>query len=216
MTFDYRAQAYEIATPGHEKHVDAAVNRLHYNESLHMHNLGEEKRQHGACAYCWLRAGRAIRALADANLVTAEQDDGSYAHPNGESETPWHTIRLHRGEHIIDPGLHELVDVTHAASCATLPVGAICWIEREPHRDWWPAAHGTYRIRLTTFISGGTEDGPDFAEGMDVQALDKATGRWSDYADDGAEHDPQTCTECCDDPWSRQAAAEARDGGDDD
>jgi hypothetical protein len=66
---DYRAQAYAWAGPGNEIHVDVIVSRLHYNESLHMHHLGVEKKQHGACEYCWLRAGRAVRALVDAGAL---------------------------------------------------------------------------------------------------------------------------------------------------
>lgn len=40
-----------------------------HNESIHMHDLGDEKRQHGACSYCWLRAGRAVRALVEAGAI---------------------------------------------------------------------------------------------------------------------------------------------------
>lgn len=63
MTYDYRAQAYRIAGAGNEEAVNVIAAELHYNESLHMHNLGEEKQQHDACGYCWLRAGRAASAL---------------------------------------------------------------------------------------------------------------------------------------------------------
>jgi len=63
MSHDDRDQAYKWAGPGNEKYVDAIAADLHYNESIHMHNLGDEKEQHGACTYCWLRAGRAVRAL---------------------------------------------------------------------------------------------------------------------------------------------------------
>jgi hypothetical protein len=64
---DYRAQAYAWAGPGNEIHVDVIASRLHYNESLHLHELGNE--QYGACTYCWLRAGRAVRALVDAGAL---------------------------------------------------------------------------------------------------------------------------------------------------
>jgi excisionase family DNA binding protein len=66
---DYRALAYEMAGPGNEKHVDAVAEANHYNESLHMHDLGVEKKQHGACAYCWLRAGRAVQALVQTGAI---------------------------------------------------------------------------------------------------------------------------------------------------
>ncbi len=65
---DYRAQAYAWA-PDHTAAINAAASRLHYNESLDLHKLGEENTQHGACSYCWLRAGRAVRALIDAGLL---------------------------------------------------------------------------------------------------------------------------------------------------
>jgi len=70
---DYRALAYEMAGPGNEKHVDAVAAANHYNESIHMHDLGVEKKQHGACSYCWLRAGRAVRALVETGAITAPQ-----------------------------------------------------------------------------------------------------------------------------------------------
>lgn len=73
--FGYRAQAYAWAGSGLTSHVDAIAARLHYNESLDLHTLGEETRQHGACAYCWLRAGKAVRALVDAGLITPGRPD---------------------------------------------------------------------------------------------------------------------------------------------
>jgi hypothetical protein len=61
--WDYRAVAYKYAGSGNEPLVDAVAEILHYNESLHMHTLGEEDAQHGACSYCWLRAGRSVRVV---------------------------------------------------------------------------------------------------------------------------------------------------------
>ena len=69
---DYRALAYEMAGPGNEKHVDAVAKANHYNESIHMHDLGVEKRHHGACSYCWLRAGRPVRALVGTGAIAAQ------------------------------------------------------------------------------------------------------------------------------------------------
>ena len=69
MPFDYRAQAYKWAGPGNEAAVDAVVRDLHYNEPLEMHQLGQEGTQYGACSYCWLRAGRAVHALAIKELM---------------------------------------------------------------------------------------------------------------------------------------------------
>lgn len=71
MSYDYRAQAYHMAGAGNEKAVDAVAAELHYNESLHMHNLGDEKKEHGACSYCWLRAGRAVHALVAIGAIPA-------------------------------------------------------------------------------------------------------------------------------------------------
>lgn len=61
---DYRQQAYDWAGPGREAMVDAIADFLHFNESLHMHEDIEAK----CCAYCWLRAGKAIRALVNAGV----------------------------------------------------------------------------------------------------------------------------------------------------
>ena len=72
---DYRAQAHKWAGPGNESYVNAIAASLHYNESLHMHNLGKEKKQQGACEYCWLRAGRAVYALVRAGVTLAAPGD---------------------------------------------------------------------------------------------------------------------------------------------
>jgi len=74
---DYRALAYEMAGPGNEKNVDAVASANHYSESIHMHDLGVEKKQHGACSYCWLRAGRAVRALAAIGAISATSTEAS-------------------------------------------------------------------------------------------------------------------------------------------
>jgi len=56
---DYRAQAVQWAGPEREAMVDVVALFLHRNESLHMHEaIGEP-----CCAYCWLRAGKAVMAL---------------------------------------------------------------------------------------------------------------------------------------------------------
>lgn len=62
---DYRAQAHRWGGPGREALVDAIALFLHHNESLHMHeDVGA-----ACCAYCWLRAGKAILALTQAGLM---------------------------------------------------------------------------------------------------------------------------------------------------
>lgn len=82
MAADYRAQAYIFAGPGRELMVDAIARFLHRNESLHMHeDIGDP-----CCAYCWLRAGKAVLALVNGSLLRAPVvwwlDDG------GESPEP--------------------------------------------------------------------------------------------------------------------------------
>ncbi len=67
--YDYRAQAYRMAGAGNEKLVNVVAATLHYNESLHMHDLANA--EHGKCSYCWLRAGRAVRALAEVTTFSA-------------------------------------------------------------------------------------------------------------------------------------------------
>jgi hypothetical protein len=79
MSHDYRKQAYDWAGDGNEKLVDAVAARLHYNESLHMHNLGVEKKQYGACEYCWLRAGKAVRALVDIGAIGSKTERAAAA-----------------------------------------------------------------------------------------------------------------------------------------
>lgn len=62
---DYREQALKWAGPGRETAVDLVQAKLHFNESLHLHeNIGD-----ASCAYCWLRAGRAVMALAESGFM---------------------------------------------------------------------------------------------------------------------------------------------------
>lgn len=72
---DYRAQAHKWAGPGNEKHVDTIAVSLHYNESIHMHDLAKKEIEHDACGYCWLRAGRAVYALIGAGVTLATPGD---------------------------------------------------------------------------------------------------------------------------------------------
>lgn len=125
---DYRAQAYKWAGEGREHHVNAIAASLHYNESLHLHTLGKEESQHGACEYCWLRAGRAVHALAEVGLLTATVPTSIVApvlvgqiwadkYPGSKGRT----VRV--------------VDVDHAR--ATIEVIT----EAEPHLRWTPAGY---------------------------------------------------------------------------
>lgn len=69
---DYRAQAIKWAGAERAAMVDAIAPFLHHNESLHMHeDIGES-----CCAYCWLRAGKAVMALAAAGLLPGAQAAG--------------------------------------------------------------------------------------------------------------------------------------------
>lgn len=63
---DYREIANEFAGPGHEQLVEAIATYHHGNESMHMHQNVESRTP---CAYCWLRAGRAVRVLAARGAV---------------------------------------------------------------------------------------------------------------------------------------------------
>lgn len=70
MATDYRALALEFAGPGREAMVDAIAPFLHRNESLHMHeDIGKT-----CCAYCWLRAGKAVMALVSAGILLNADD----------------------------------------------------------------------------------------------------------------------------------------------
>lgn len=57
---DYRAIALAwVAEPDHRPAVEAAAKHLHYNESLHLHDVdGTEP-----CSYCWLRAAKTVQAI---------------------------------------------------------------------------------------------------------------------------------------------------------
>jgi hypothetical protein len=56
-----RTHAYAL-TDGREIEVETVAAMLHFNESLHMHeNVSDQV----PCAYCYLRAGRAIKAMTD-------------------------------------------------------------------------------------------------------------------------------------------------------
>lgn len=132
------------------------------------------------------RRTRRLRTYAERILDFLDEDDDSYS-TSYDAQYAWHTVRLYSGEHPFgDPGPHDLVDVGHPSQCGTLPPGAVCWFNNEPHRDWWPAAHGSYRLRTIEFLVGGGPDGddPDVAQGMDIQVLDEATGAWSDWDGD--------------------------------
>lgn len=71
---DYREQGYAWAGRGFKKHVDAIAARLHHSESSHLHNLDDV---HGACSYCWLRAGKAVLALIEGGLLAGTTTDAT-------------------------------------------------------------------------------------------------------------------------------------------
>jgi hypothetical protein len=75
----YEQQAYEIAGPDSEEAVRAVAEALHRGESMHTH---AEYQSPEPCSYCWLRAGRAVRALRelmgyDANVRARSEQEGS-------------------------------------------------------------------------------------------------------------------------------------------
>lgn len=58
---DYRATAMAwIAEAEHRPAVEAIAKHLHYNESLHLHDMVERREP---CSYCWLRAAKAVQAV---------------------------------------------------------------------------------------------------------------------------------------------------------
>jgi hypothetical protein len=62
---DYLDIATRIAGPGYKPLILAVALNLHNNESIHLHDLGREKKNHGACSYCLMRAGQSVRAMSD-------------------------------------------------------------------------------------------------------------------------------------------------------
>lgn len=64
MTYDYQQIANDIAGPDCREAVRVVAEKLHYNESMHLHEGSERKEP---CSYCWLRAGKAVRALREFN-----------------------------------------------------------------------------------------------------------------------------------------------------
>jgi hypothetical protein len=96
---DYRKQAHDWAGPGREAAVDIVQAKLHFNESLHMHQDIDKT----SCAYCWLRAGKAVMALAEAGLlpvplaVWSLQDD-EYANTFGGQPEVFASERAARAE----------------------------------------------------------------------------------------------------------------------
>lgn len=155
------------------------------NNRARMHRLWARNDDLWRAAH-WTEVARRTRQIHDAvaegllDRLAAEEDDDSYRNQY-EFQAAWHTLRLYRGPDIFEPGEHDLIEVGHAAQCRTLPPGAVCWFAHDPCRDWWPVGYGTYRIRATQFINGGTEDGPNIQEGMDIQVLDETAGTWSDW-----------------------------------
>lgn len=88
-----------------------------------------------------------------------------------QAEMAWHTLRIFLGEHPLDGGQTELIEITHPDVCRTLPAGAACWASNEMLRDWWPSDLGTWRIRPTTHTSGGDEDEPNLVDALDIEPV---------------------------------------------
>jgi hypothetical protein len=92
-------------------------------------------------------------------------------HYDDEQATAWHQVRLYRGLHPFDAVETLLCEITHPDECQALPPGAVCWVERDPHRDGWPTEPGRYRIRLVDQLTGGDEDGPQYMTALDVEPI---------------------------------------------
>lgn len=67
QTAEY-AHALELAV-GDAGLLRQVAQKLHYNESMHMHDDIESK---DPCRYCWLRAGRALAAAREQLSVTLQ------------------------------------------------------------------------------------------------------------------------------------------------
>jgi excisionase family DNA binding protein len=63
---DYRQIAGEIAGAGHDDLIHAVATRLHANDPPHLHIDADQPEP---CAYCWLRAGRAVRVMVTVGAV---------------------------------------------------------------------------------------------------------------------------------------------------
>lgn len=69
---DYLAIAKRVTNQQHEELIVKVARNLHYNESMHMHTYDVEEVNHGACPYCLMRAGQAVRALIDLARESSE------------------------------------------------------------------------------------------------------------------------------------------------
>ncbi|TDD37831.1 hypothetical protein E1287_07160 [Actinomadura sp. KC06] len=59
-------RARQLAGVHNQEALEKIAEHLHYNESIHLHDLTDEAAK--VCNYCWLRAGKAILALRIAKL----------------------------------------------------------------------------------------------------------------------------------------------------
>lgn len=99
---DYRAMAHAAGGAGNEHIVDAAARALHYNESIHAHNIHDggyeiPYAEFKTCRYCLLRAARVVSALAGMGALIVhdapEPEPGGVA---GEVCFCRHFVRSHR------------------------------------------------------------------------------------------------------------------------
>ncbi|MGW5259646.1 hypothetical protein ACWEQG_01645 [Microbispora sp. NPDC004025] len=106
MSHDYRQTGHRMGS-GREALVDAVAAYHHANESIHMHeNVGSDK----PCAYCWLRAGRAVQILAQQGALL----DGPLAEVRAErarQDAQW-------GEQNHPDGTHDCQDTRAYADMA--------------------------------------------------------------------------------------------------
>ncbi|MEU4825130.1 hypothetical protein AB0H37_24930 [Actinomadura sp. NPDC023710] len=66
MTSTEEQHARRLAGAHNQEALAKIAEHLHYNESIHLHDLAGESLE--PCNYCWLRAGKAIHALRIAGL----------------------------------------------------------------------------------------------------------------------------------------------------
>jgi hypothetical protein len=115
------------------------------------------------------------------DTLKARSEDAQDERDADDGECAWH--ELHHGL-MPDPFGNEPwslgYQLFHSEQCLTLPPGAVCWANHEPHRHWWPAEEGVYRIRPVEIDNGGTEDGPNEPT-LTVEIQVRTGEGWADY-----------------------------------
>lgn len=92
-TYLSKARSGRRSTARDDDVIKYVAQRLHANQSMHLHTLGKEADFFGSCSYCILQAGRAIKAQDEtvtmsnsevASLVQAGTPQPAYAYKLGD------------------------------------------------------------------------------------------------------------------------------------